>query len=483
MSSDLRSRIEEFNFDGPVTPALPFAARLAREHGWTRAFADRVVREYKRFVYLAVTAGRPVCPSEQVDAAWHLHLTYTRSYWKHLCGDVLGRPLHHDPTRGGPTEAGKHHRMYDETLAAYREAFGETPPPDVWPPAQTRFGEDAQQIVVNTTRNWVVPKARVKHAAAGLAVGIGGVLFATGCAGNLDPFGLKGKEFLAFLIPVMVAATAAGLLLRRMLRNPSAEPTADLPKIPWDEAAFLVGGANRLGAAAVAKLTADGHLQVSADGKLLRPTGPTPTGLSPSESAVFRHTPLDRTNRTAMKDLRTSVENATGGIERRLREHGHLLEPSAAATAAVASALPLGAVILAFGVPRLVNGLANDKPVGFLVGSLVIAGIVTLLLLINRPRRSRKGDEAVSRLKSALDRIRNPQTPQYDATLPMAVALFGTTALAGSQYAALRQWYPHQTAAYSSGCGTGCGGATSGGGGEGGGSGCGSGCGGCGGGD
>ena len=68
MSLELRRRIEDFAIDGPVPSDLPFVARLARENGWTRAFADRVVREYKRFVYLAMTAGHPVCPSEQVDA-------------------------------------------------------------------------------------------------------------------------------------------------------------------------------------------------------------------------------------------------------------------------------------------------------------------------------------------------------------------------------------------------------------------------------
>ena len=481
MSSDLRRKIEGFDIDGPVAPALPFAARLAREHGWDRAYADRVVREYKRFVYLAMTVGRPVCPSEQVDAAWHLHLTYTRSYWKRFCGDVLGQPLHHDPTRGGPTEAGKHHRMYDQTLAAYREAFGEAPPAEVWPPAESRFGDDAKQVMVNTARNWVIPKAAVKHATAGLAVAVTGVVFATGCAGGLDPFELKGAEFLVFLIPVLVAALVLGLVARRMFRNPSAEPTEELPKLPWDEAAYLAGGANRLGAAAVAKLTAEDRIQVSEDGKILRPTGPTPEHLTQAEGAVFRCTPLDRSDRTAMKRLGKSVESATGELDRRLREHGYLLTPSAAATAAVASAVPLALVILVFGVPRLVSGLSNDKPVLFLVIALVVAGLVTLVLLANRPRRSRKGDEAVSRLKSALADLKNPKAPEYDATLPMAVALFGTAALVGSEYAALRQWYPHQTSGYSSGCGTGC--SMSSGGGDGGGSGCGSGCGGCGGGD
>src|SRR5438067_11295839 len=103
----LLARILAFDIDGGEV-ALPFAARLARENGWPRPYAERVVEEYKRFVFLAVTSGIIVCPAEDVDAAWHLHLTYTRSYWKRFCGEVLGRPLHHDPTKGGPDEGAKH---------------------------------------------------------------------------------------------------------------------------------------------------------------------------------------------------------------------------------------------------------------------------------------------------------------------------------------------------------------------------------------
>jgi hypothetical protein len=34
-----------------------------------------------------------VTPSEQVDQVWHLHLTYTRSYWDEFCPNVLGQPF------------------------------------------------------------------------------------------------------------------------------------------------------------------------------------------------------------------------------------------------------------------------------------------------------------------------------------------------------------------------------------------------------
>ena len=90
-SSELWNRLEQFQFDSGTTH-FGFSDRLARENGWTKAEAERVIFEYKRFLFLAMTAGHPVTPSETVDQVWHLHLTYTQSYWNSLCEDVLGRP-------------------------------------------------------------------------------------------------------------------------------------------------------------------------------------------------------------------------------------------------------------------------------------------------------------------------------------------------------------------------------------------------------
>src|SRR5262245_43333513 len=100
---ELLRRLEEFQLDSPEA-ALPFSARLARENQWTANDAQRVINEYKRFAFLAVAAGHPVSPSENVDQAWHLHLTYTQDYWKIFCPEILGQPLHHQPTKGGHDE-------------------------------------------------------------------------------------------------------------------------------------------------------------------------------------------------------------------------------------------------------------------------------------------------------------------------------------------------------------------------------------------
>src|SRR4051812_11907007 len=104
---DLWQNLASFSFDAE-SAKTSFTSRLAREQGWSHEFAARVLNEYRRFLFLTAVAGHVVCPSEQVDAAWHHHLIYSRSYWDDLCRSTLGRPLHHDPTTGGPEECRKH---------------------------------------------------------------------------------------------------------------------------------------------------------------------------------------------------------------------------------------------------------------------------------------------------------------------------------------------------------------------------------------
>lgn len=143
----------------PESARLTFPTRLARENGWTQEFAERVVGEYKRFLYLAATSGRSVTPSDEVDQAWHLHLSYTRHYWGVLCAEILQKPLHHGPTEGGTAEDERYRAQYEETLASYSAAFGSAPPADIWPPTDKRFGTIYRRVVEG--RHWMVPKKAV----------------------------------------------------------------------------------------------------------------------------------------------------------------------------------------------------------------------------------------------------------------------------------------------------------------------------------
>ncbi|MWV28270.1 glycine-rich domain-containing protein [Aurantiacibacter rhizosphaerae] len=163
----LRARLFTHSI-GPDTATLSFAKRLARENRWTTSYARRVIQEYYRFCFLAVTAGHEVTPSDQVDQAWHLHLTYSRDYWEHFCPNVLGAPLHHGPTGGGGDERARYYEQYAQTLKSYQEAFDETPPEDIWSPAAERFGEHTHAFRIRPSQVIFLKDA----------VGIAGAIFA-----------------------------------------------------------------------------------------------------------------------------------------------------------------------------------------------------------------------------------------------------------------------------------------------------------------
>ena len=187
--SALWQKLESFQVDqGGAT--FTFTHRLAQENGWTLEFSRRAIEEYKRFVFLCVASGHPCSPSAAVDEVWHLHLTYTRSYWEQMCGEVLGRPLHHDPTKGGRDEAEKFVDWYARTLQSYRELFGQEPPSELWPPVQQRFVEDPV-VKVDRGSNWVLSKS-----SAATHVGLGVLVASTlGCVGT-------GAGFLAVILIV-----------------------------------------------------------------------------------------------------------------------------------------------------------------------------------------------------------------------------------------------------------------------------------------
>jgi hypothetical protein len=134
-----------------------FSDRLARDNGWTKTYALAVVEEYKKFLFLCAITTTGVTPSDAVDQAWHLHLTYTRSYWTDLCRNILGKEIQHNPTKGGPQEASRYLDYYEQTLKLYESKFGTVPPEDIWPNSRKRFS-DIDFVRVNKRTNWVLPK-------------------------------------------------------------------------------------------------------------------------------------------------------------------------------------------------------------------------------------------------------------------------------------------------------------------------------------
>ena len=214
------SRLAAHDIDNQ-THHLTFSKRLARDNDWTAARAVRVIYEYKRFCFLAMHAGHPVTPSDDVDQVWHLHLTYTREYWERFCPKVLGKLLHHGPTEGGETEEAKYHDWYSNTLESYSRFFGD-PPSDIWPAIEQRF-EDANQYV-RVHRIEVITgdtfTARLhKHSACGTLLYIVMVLF-------FILFGFADWQIImmsGFMFLVTVFAMYSDIVGRRLGRATSTD--------------------------------------------------------------------------------------------------------------------------------------------------------------------------------------------------------------------------------------------------------------------
>jgi hypothetical protein len=165
----LWQRLEGFEVSPPGA-VFSFARRLARENRWSLPHAAAVFAEYRRFLYLCVVDGRALTPSDAVDQAWHLHLTYSRSYWQELCRQILGRPLHHEPTQGGPAERARFEHGYQATLDAYRREFDADPPSRIWPAPALRFARPGALQRIDTHDHLVLDKRRLARALSILLV-------------------------------------------------------------------------------------------------------------------------------------------------------------------------------------------------------------------------------------------------------------------------------------------------------------------------
>ena len=496
---ELWKRVADFTFDDP-TSAFPFSERLARDNGWPLPCARRVIQEYKRFAFLAVAAGHPVTPPDQVDQAWHLHLLYTQSYWKEFCGEVLCQPLHHGPTKGGTRERAKFNDWYARTLASYRVSFGEEPPADIWPAPVERFGDDIHFIRVNTARNWVVPKpawmrqpasafsaARrripglwkwktpnwVAHLATIYRSGRLGtaavvvVLVLAGCTGDGEfkkaagwPFDLTAGPFLQFFLVAWVAATGCAAWLRWRARTPAEAPDKPLPELDAYDMAFLAGGKNRASFAAVASLTHRGALEIDEQQHRLR-HGALPDAVHAFEAGI--HQKVARSAGSAFKEIADQcvAMPECARIEEKLKKLGLLTTALQGRTVCFIPML-IALLVPAIGFIKIVIGLTRDKPVGILI-VLSVLSLVGALLFATRPHRTRRGDAVLARLREKYGELKS-QVPLGESTLallalPLAVGLFGPGVLNGTALDNMeKKLEANAGGTQGGGCGGGCGG-------------------------
>ncbi len=476
-TAELWPTLSAFELDAPSC-GLTFSERAARENGWTLGFTRRVIDEYKRFLYLAMTCEHVVCPSDAVDQVWHMHLTYTRSYWDDLCGGVLGRPLHHGPTRGGSEEHEKYFRLYERTLRSYTAAFGSPPPADIWPTAELRFGEDLAFVRVNHHRYWVIPKPCWSRGTVGAASAVLLIPLAQLAANPLD---WSGPQFLILYGALLALALVASWLGRMWLLNseqhyefrPGANDALQPIEVGW-----MHGGAPRAIDCALVELVQQDAVAI--DGRKV---------VAGKNLAQYRaaHRISDLIQQSVAssgtgRDYGKVCRDAMVGVEsvrQSLIEKGLVLDPSQRVAAAAFPIALMGSV-LALGAAKAFVGINRGKPISLLMIMMFLTMFIMAAFIASLPRVTVAGKQLLKKLQGQVET--NPralsakstggaQSADCDALL-WSTAFVGTAALASTPLFELGSFLTSHRAASSSssgGCNTsGCGGDSGGGGGCGG---------------
>jgi uncharacterized protein (TIGR04222 family) len=276
---------------------------------------------------------------------------------------------------------------------------------------------------------------------------------------GLGPFDLTGGPFLMLYIALLLAALVAGFVIPRRLRPPGRAQNVTDP----DMLAVLTGGKLRFVEALVARLLSRGALVFSGTNGFAPKPGAR--GDTAAEQRVMAlSAPIK------WSTIQLQVADYAEPVARKLAGSGLYMNDEEAARTRWWQTLPY-VLLIGFGTIKLMIGEARGKPVGFLIGLLILTAICAAIRWFTLDRRTQAGHDAVAEATSRNDRLKRAPTTGEVGT---AVALFGTAVLAGSEW----NDFHRMRSAGDGGSSSSDGGSS----GDGGGSGCGGGgCGGCGG--
>lgn len=454
---ELWEKIQTFQLDDPAS-AFPFSKKLAQENNWSTAFTNRATEEYKKFIYLCCISPTGASPSAVVDEVWHMHLTYTDSYWNQFCKKTLFKDIHHHPSKGGSAEKEKHVNWYANTLTLYRQQFNTIPPADIWPPEQSST-IDIDETIYDP--GFLKTTVTIFTAAVIIFIAVSKL------------FQSKGPDFLTYYLILC----AGGIITLYILQKHKDERlqrivTENLPHqcSVFQMARFLYGN-HRCYQTALVDLLKRAFIETSGkDYIIVRHQLQQDDG----ESNPLL-TPLMRQFKQG--DIFT-YNDGLGLIDRDTVLHPGLERLHRLSTKVDYPKFIIPAIIFLIGFARLLQGLANNKPVEFLVFEIAAFGMLSLAIL-----------ESYSYTKTTRGFVKDYWMDEnkngYGNDIINNFSILGTSAiLSFTEYTVLTQVFGSVTAAdkkavsdgsagcgSSGGCSSGCG------------SGCGGGCGGCGGGD
>jgi uncharacterized protein (TIGR04222 family) len=233
---------------------------------------------------------------------------------------------------------------------------------------------------------------------------------------GLGPFDLKGPEFLVLYGLLFVVAVIAGIAIPRWLKPAGTTGSLTDP----DQAAYLAGSEQRFAETVVARLLAERAVELV--GKSLTIVAPD-AGRTKGELAVLR-----LSSPAPWSAVSGALHAPAQALKARLEERGLLMRGPEIARMRLYQTLPY-ALLLCCGVAKWMVGVSRNKPVSILTFVLVATAIVALMRYAVVDRQTRAGRAALANAQERESRLKLAPMSQETG---MAVALFGTSVLVGS---------------------------------------------------
>ena len=350
--------IQQFSFDD-ATSSFPFSKKLQQENNWTNDFTLQAIEEYRRFIFLCCILPNGASPSETVDKVWHLHLTYTTNYWVYFCRQTLHKDIHHYPTKGGAEEQAKHTTWYQETLEAYRQTFKTEPPATIWSPEPT----EAAELVIEIYEPAFYNKTVILF-----------IVFTLLSIVLLNIFHSDGTDFLVYYFILMVAGIAvSGILQEHKLKRLDYFIDDFFPaSFNCFQIAWFLYGRHRAYQTALIDLLRRAIIDTAGEGYkvMAYPTDDSSTEDNPLLPALFEigvGKSFSYRQGLELFDTAKSDHPAFNQLTRLSMKVDY-------------QKFTIPGIVLAIGFARLLQGMANEKPVGNLVAEIGLFSLIALMV-------------------------------------------------------------------------------------------------------
>jgi uncharacterized protein (TIGR04222 family) len=241
---------------------------------------------------------------------------------------------------------------------------------------------------------------------------------------SLGPYDLTAGPFLTLYLMLFTASTMLSLIIPALLRPAGREQPVTDP----DQLAWLNGGATRMAESAVTRLMVTHGVEQGVGDSFTIDRAATAAGTV--ETGIMR-----LSSPSTWATIARSAADAQPIIETRMTSLGLLIHPELESRLRLWQTAPLALLIL-FGIPKLFVGVERERPIGFLTALLIVTAIVAAIRYFVLDRRTGAAISALSAAKANSHRLRiAPTRPE----MGLAVALFGTSVLAGSYYESLHK--------------------------------------------